>query len=591
MIITARFQACATLPIFLYFFFSHFFVHFIIERCCSNLARLHSSYSTATIRKVDLEQLVLESHVGLGLKTDAGTENVGQSSALLGKGVDNRGARRSQGGLEHVAEDAENAVEVLKVTFGRLPLDARHHLGKDDEINDEGRGQERVLANVEERNGLVTTHKDLGIVLIEGTLVVGDGRHVLDDDAVVWVLTLLVENRVGLDHVVDDVGLGNLLGAELLLGAQVLAVVVAKVVVAGNRGELDASVDEKVNESRLHFGLARLEVITANEGVVLLGELDGTGNKSVLGRAVDEGSALEDTGNSENGGGRNLLVTLLDGLEQVVGRVVDARDKVGVALRVGGPHDNDLVEAVLLLELANVGLDLLDVSHAGLAALEDIVGTVLLVGGNKVGIIDGRQGNHVDHLLLDLGLEGGLEDLSAVHGVGKVHLADIPTTNGNVVGVNHGKDVVEGNVNLLAGLDVGAELEGRTHDDGAVVVGLARALLGLPAEAAAVGEDAGGDGGTVVAAPADQHHAHLGDLALDLELIGSFLGSGDKVSAGVRLDAGGAVRVLGSNLGVSVGDVGRVDLEGGGDAGSRGAGSINRPVRGAVVGFRVRSHG
>ena len=106
----------------------------------------------------------------------------------------------------------------------------------------------------------------------------------------VRVLTLLVQDSVGRNHVVHNVGLGDLLGAELLLGAQVLAVVVAEMVVAGNGGELDTSVDQEVDQSRLHLGLARLEVITADESIVLLGKLDGTGNKGVLGRAVDEGA-------------------------------------------------------------------------------------------------------------------------------------------------------------------------------------------------------------------------------------------------------------------------------------------------------------
>jgi len=104
----------------------------------------------------DLEELVLESHLGLGLETDTGTENVGQSGTLLSQGVDNRGARRGQGSLEHVAEDAEDGVEALVVgsdgTVRRssLPLDAGHELSNDDEIDDQRSGKEGVLADVED---------------------------------------------------------------------------------------------------------------------------------------------------------------------------------------------------------------------------------------------------------------------------------------------------------------------------------------------------------------------------------------------------------------------------------------------------------
>lgn len=441
------------------------------------------------------------------------------------------------------------------------------------------------------RNGLVSAHEDLGIVLVKGTLVVGDGRHVLDDDTVVGVLVLLVQDRVGLDHVVDDVGLGNLLGAELLLGGQVLAVVVAEMVVAGNGGQLDTGADEEIDEGRLHLGLAGLEVVTTNVGIVLLGQLDGTRDKGVLGRAVDEGGLFQNTSDGKDGGRGDLLVTLLNGLEEVVRGVVDAGDDVGVALGVGSPHDNDLVEAVVLLELTDVTAELLDVSHAGLGALENVVGTVLLVGGDEVRVVDRGEGDHVGHLLLDLRLEGRLEDLGAVHGLGQVHLANVPAANDDVVGVDHGQDVVEGDVDVLVGLGVGAELEGGGHDDGAVVVGLAGALLGLPAEVAAVGKDTGGDGGAVVAAPADQHHADLGDLAVRLELVRGLLGRRDKVAIGISLYAGGAVGVVGLDVGVSVGDVGRVDGKGGCGSGTSSVSvGASRPVRGTVGSFSVGSH-
>jgi hypothetical protein len=162
------------------------------------------------------------------------------------------------------------------------------------------RSQERVLAHVEDADGLVATHEDLGVVLVKSTLVVTNSRHVLDDNGMVGVLTLLVKNSVCSNHVVNNVGLGNLLGAELLLRAEVLAVVVSKVVVARNGSKLDTSTDQEVNQSGLHLGLSRLEVITANESVVLLSKLDSTRDKGVLGRAVDERSILKDTGNSEN---------------------------------------------------------------------------------------------------------------------------------------------------------------------------------------------------------------------------------------------------------------------------------------------------
>ena len=80
----------------------------------------------------------------------------------------------------------------------------------------------------------MTSHEDLGVVLVQSTLVVTNSWHVLDDNCMVWVLARGVEHSVGCDHVVNNVGLGDLLGAELLLGAEILAIIVAKVIVAGN---------------------------------------------------------------------------------------------------------------------------------------------------------------------------------------------------------------------------------------------------------------------------------------------------------------------------------------------------------------------
>lgn len=296
---------------------------------------------------------MLQSHIALRLEANAGAEDVSHSSALLSKGVDDRGARRSKRGLEHVAENAKHAVEPgILVLAVSPPLDTGHHLGNQDQINDQGRGQQRVLADVEDADGLVATAEDLGIILVQSTLVVSDSRHVLDDDGVVRVLALLVEDRVGSNHVVNYIGLGDLLGAELLVGAQVHAVVVAKMVVAGNRSELDTSVDEEVHESRLHFGLARLEVVTADEGVVLLGQLDGARDEGVLGRAVDERHLVEDTGHGEDSRGGDLLVAGLDGGQKVVSGVIDALEDIGITLSVGSPLNDDLVKAVLRLEVA-----------------------------------------------------------------------------------------------------------------------------------------------------------------------------------------------------------------------------------------------
>lgn len=83
-------------------------------------------------------------------------------------------------------------------------------------------------------------------------------NSLLDHDEMIRVLSLLgsgthlllplVEELVGLDHVVDDRALRDLLGLELSLGRQVLSVVVSEMVVGRNREGLDSSVNEELGE-------------------------------------------------------------------------------------------------------------------------------------------------------------------------------------------------------------------------------------------------------------------------------------------------------------------------------------------------------
>lgn len=99
---------------------------------------------------------MLKGHFGLGLETNAGAEDVGQSRTLLSQSIHNRSSRRSERSLEHVAQDAQNTVEVLElggfvaVVGSSLPLDTGHHLSHHDEVNNQRRGQKRVLADVEQ---------------------------------------------------------------------------------------------------------------------------------------------------------------------------------------------------------------------------------------------------------------------------------------------------------------------------------------------------------------------------------------------------------------------------------------------------------
>src|SRR5277367_1373988 len=146
----------------------------------------------------------------------------------------------------------------------------------------------------------MTAHEDLSIILIQGTLVVTNGWHIFDDHGVVGMLAFLVKDRIGFDHVINNIGLGDLLGTELPLRAEILAVVVSEMVVACNGSKLDPSIDEEINEGRLHLGLSRFKVISANEGSMLLRKLNSTWNESVLWGSIDERNTFQNTSNGKD---------------------------------------------------------------------------------------------------------------------------------------------------------------------------------------------------------------------------------------------------------------------------------------------------
>lgn len=173
----------------------------------------------------------------------------------------------------------------------------------------------------------------------------------------------LVKQAVALHHVVDDATLTNLLALELRLLTQVVTIVVTKMVVAGDAERLDTGVDKELGEDTLEFGLTTLQVVTTDEGVMTLGEIDDTGNEGVLRSAVDEGGVLEDGSYGEDGGRRDFGVRILDSGEEVVGGIVDASDDVAVALGVRSPEHNDTIQIVLSLELADIGPNVLEMSE------------------------------------------------------------------------------------------------------------------------------------------------------------------------------------------------------------------------------------
>lgn len=125
---------------------------------------------------------------------------------------------------------------------------------------------------------------------------------------------------------------------------------------------------------------------------------------------------------------------------------------------------------------------------------KDVIGSILLVGGDEVGVVNRGKRDEVLHQRSDLSLEIELEDLGSGHGLIERHGRDIPSSKDEVVGVtearkgederqcrgrtrtsrkrrsegkfnsHHGKNIREGNVDVLSsGID--SESEGRSSNE------------------------------------------------------------------------------------------------------------------------------
>lgn len=192
---------------------------------------------------------------------------------------------------------------------------------------------------------------------------------------------------------------------------------------------------------------------------------------------------------------------------------------------------------------------------------DEIVGTIALVGSDKARVVDARKGFHASHLLPDLSLKGWLEHASAIHGFGQIEAADVPSTDHEVVGMNHGQEFMERNIDILASFSIITQLDGRRHDQGAIVVGLLDAFLGLPLETAAIGNDSCSDRGAIVTTPSDKHNAHLSNFTVNLEVIHGLLGRSNELAILTFGDGGGTIGVLAPDLVIGVDHIGRVDRE------------------------------
>ena len=149
---------------------------------------------------------------------------------------------------------------------------------------------------------------------------------------------------------------------------------------------------------------------------MLLRKLNCARNKRVLWRTIDEWCTLECTGNRKYCGGRDFLVSVFNGFQQILGRVVDPSNNISISFCVGSPEHDNFLKVVLHFELSllwsacafmcrmlflpDILADLINMSHACVLAWKNVVRTVLLVGRNKVRVVNAWKWLHKRHFFV-----------------------------------------------------------------------------------------------------------------------------------------------------------------------------------------------
>jgi hypothetical protein len=248
-------------------------------------------------------------------------------------------------------------------------------------------------------------------------------------------------------------------------------------------------------------------------------ESNNTRNKGVLRSSINKGLSLKDSSDGEESRGRNFRVGRFDRGQEVVRRVVDTRNNIAVPLGVRSPKDNNSVKTIVILELANIGANVLEMSLF-VVSRDEVISASLLVGGDEIRIVDGWERLPEEgHVRSDLPLQVIVENLSTFHGLVHRDTGNVPTTENEIVGMDHGEDVRDGNVNVLSRGRIVTDTNSRGPENRTNVVGLLDTLLSAPDNVVTVGKDGSTKSGTIIAADTNHHQSGLGWSAFSLKLV------------------------------------------------------------------------
>mmetsp|Transcript_69588 Transcript_69588/g.96645 ORF Transcript_69588/g.96645 Transcript_69588/m.96645 type:complete len:545 (-) Transcript_69588:57-1691(-) len=463
----------------------------------------------------------------IGHQTGSDLEEVSKSLSLSSERVDNILGVVSDGSLEEERKVGENWTHLLTVDLHTGEKFSEHN-----HIDHERHSKEGILTDVVRGDSVDTTHEDLRTVFIESSLGVTNERNVLDDHLMVdLVVTLGVKSRVSLDGIIENTTLGDLLGLEALVFGKILTVIVTQMVVRDNGSKSDTRADDEVTHGSLKAGLSTLKVGTGDETSVDASVLNNSGVESVLGRTIQVNNLLLDTSNGVKDGSGKRLVSG-NSLLKIVNRS-NLRQKIHFS--VGSPEDDNLV--ALFLVLLNVFSKLINNFLVG--TIENIVCSITLVGGNKVGVEGSGHGLNSRKIILKLLDESGLKNVGSLARFVKVSTVNIPTGNLEVDGFDHRKQFLNRLVDIIKCTILFVIFEssvaGGALGKGTVHVGLNLTVAAIPSDLLLVGDDTSGESGTVVTTKTDKHDTELGNVFVSLDLL--LLGNSLEVSLVLSVDS------------------------------------------------------
>src|SRR5882757_9462867 len=123
---------------------------------------------------------------------------------------------------------------------------------------------------------------------------------------------------------------------------------------------------------------------------------------------------------------------------------------------------------------------------------DDIVCTGFLISRYEVRVVDGRKRfSEVGHVRCDLTLKVIVQDLSTLHGFIQRNTGYIPASKDEIIGVYHGEDVGDRNMNFLSRTRFGSNAHGRSAKKRSDIVGLLEAGFSVPNDVVTVGENGG----------------------------------------------------------------------------------------------------